>query len=242
MAAAHGTHSIDLFELRYFFDKSATEENNVPVGSTNMSSSTLLLPHAPNLGLDTPFHTPAMQSADYILLNWENDDIFMRGASALERVIHNLHMYESLSDAGKMYKKLKKRSNQRQLMKEFCPCLEPGQADVEARLIEIVQTFQTQGVGPQSWRAKDYSWPNEAHMLLGPTNQIRSGASTPCSRRLQKFGVDPIDVGEYSEDMIVPPLVNSTMWNIWRQQLPMPVASIWNYQLAHYIYCRLNIV
>lgn len=238
MAAAHGTHSMDLFELRYFFDTAATEENNVPSGAVDMSASTLVLPHAPKLDFNSTFHTPAMHSTDYILSNWENDDILMRGASPLEKVIHNLHMYESLSNAGQMYKSLKKNKKQRKLMKRFCPCLKPQQEAVEARINEIVQTFQVPGTGTRSWRRNDYDWKIPPSMLTAR----RSGANDACSSRLKRFGVDPGMFEDYSDNLVVPPLVNSTTWDTWRQMLPVPVGSFWNYQLSHYIYCRLNTI
>ena len=38
----------------------------------------------------------------------------------------------------------------------------------------------------------------------------------------------------------VPPLVNSTMWDIWKRQLIFGSDAQWNYDLAYYLYCKLN--
>ena len=38
----------------------------------------------------------------------------------------------------------------------------------------------------------------------------------------------------------VPPLTSSSVWNEWKPQMTVPMGPQWNYELAHYIYCKLN--
>ena len=39
--------------------------------------------------------------------------------------------------------------------------------------------------------------------------------------------------------IVVQPLENSTIWNDWKVQLNFPKKG-WNYELANYVYCKLN--
>jgi len=238
-AAAHGTHSMDLFEMRYFFEPGAAEVNNVPVGTMDLTSPDLVLPHAPDIHGNNSFGTPAMYSLDLILSNWENDFFLMRGATPLEKIIHNLHMYEGYRVAGQMYKELKKRKN-KNAMKKFCPCITDRQTDVEERIEEIMKTFQTSGTGQNSWRRRDYGWIVIIIMMKRHGHQL----STKCKQRMEKFGMngDLPQTDNLSENSTVPELVSSDTWAVWKPQMLVPMSDIWNYQLAHYLYCRLNMI
>jgi hypothetical protein len=113
MGVAHGIHSMTLQELQYFFDADATEDNKIPMINFNLSSPDLVLPSIPDLKLNNSFLTPSMNSVDHILSNWETEDFIMKNASVLELLVHNLHMYETLSLAGKIYKKIKRDQRKR---------------------------------------------------------------------------------------------------------------------------------
>merc|ERR1712002_25870 len=108
-AAAHGIHSLTLQELQYFFDESATEDNDIPMVNFDLSSPNLTLPSVPDLRLNNSFLTPSMNSVDHILSNWENTAFFMSEASVLGMLVHNLHMYETLSVSGEIYAKIKRK-------------------------------------------------------------------------------------------------------------------------------------
>ena len=45
-----------------------------------------------------------MNSVDHILSDWEREDFMMKHCYVLEKLVHILHMYESLSLCGKVYK------------------------------------------------------------------------------------------------------------------------------------------
>ena len=153
-AAAHGIHALTLQELQYFFDDSATEDNNIPIINFNLSSPDLTLPSVPDLKLGNSFLTPSMNSVDHILSNWENEDFFMRNASVLEMLVHNLHMYETLSSSGNIYKEIKKSNKS---MNMLCNCMKRGENDVLAHLVRASNFFRT-AEGDQGWRRKDYQW------------------------------------------------------------------------------------
>merc|ERR1712215_117894 len=62
-AAAHGTHSMTLQQLQYYFESSVTENNKIPIVNFDLSAQ-LLLPSVPDLQLNNSFLTPMMHSVD----------------------------------------------------------------------------------------------------------------------------------------------------------------------------------
>ena len=127
-AVAHGIHSLNLQELQYFFDKSATDNNSIPIVNFNLSSPDLVLPSVPDLNLNNTFLTPSMNSVDHILSNWENENFFMKNASIIEMLVHNLHMYETLSVSGRMFKRLKRKIKKnkdgiQEKIEDICNCM-----------------------------------------------------------------------------------------------------------------------
>jgi len=227
-AAAHGIHSMTLKELRYFFDKSATENNIIPIVNFNLSSPYLLLPSVPDLELNNSFSTPMMESVDHILSNWENDNFFMKGASVLEKLVHNMHMYETLSASGKIYKQIKRKKFMRKNIKKLCKCMKKDDDKVLENLGEMA-TFFRQEDGKASWRRKDYKW----------QMQIMRKKNSRCNSYVHSFTPRHIlpSMGTNTE---VPSLVNSTVWNIWKPQMTVAMEVQWNYELAYYLYCKLN--
>ena len=64
-AAAHGIHSINIKDLRYYIDPSAPEVNNIPTVNPNLTHSDHLVPSAP-LGF-SDFATPGMRAFDTLV-------------------------------------------------------------------------------------------------------------------------------------------------------------------------------
>lgn len=225
-AASHGIHSLTLQELQYFFDPSATKDNKIPMINFNLSSPDLLLPSVPDLKLNNSFLTPSMNSVDHILRNWENENFFMRDASVLEMLVHNLHMYETLSVSGKIYKTIKRKPKKN--MRRLCKCMKKGEDEVLANLERAANFFRT-GKGESSWRRNDYAWiiiiifkrSSKCKSMINAMNPRSSHSST----------------GNLTE---VPPLVSSAVWETWKPQMHIPMEAQWNYELAHYINCKLN--
>ena len=91
-----------------------------------------------------------MNSVDRILSNWEKDNFFIKNASVLEMLVHNFHMYETLSVSGRIYKKIKK--NQKKNMKWLCKCMKKAEREVIANLKEVAGFFRS-SEGEGSWRA-----------------------------------------------------------------------------------------
>merc|ERR1711887_244595 len=54
--------------MRYFFEPGAAEVNIVPVGTMDLTSPDLVLPHAPDIHGNNSFGTPAMYSLDFVQL------------------------------------------------------------------------------------------------------------------------------------------------------------------------------
>merc|ERR1719244_548716 len=254
-AAAHGTHSMTLQQLQYFFDASATADNNIPIVNFDLSSQ-LLLSSAPDLHLNNSFTTPMMHSVDHILSNWENENFFMKGASVLELLVHNLHMYETLSVSSKIYKQIKQKRKMRKGVKKLCNCLKKDDYKIKSRLEEMAQYFRFNGdqnennqrrplMNPElnyvppclDWRRCEYRSIKEPS-LGWAYRSISTAADQKCSTFVSSFtpNISPPSMDNHTG---VPPLVNSTMWNIWKPQLTFGSDAQWNYDLAYYLYCKL---
>merc|ERR1712215_239700 len=82
------------------------------------------------------------ESVDLILSNWENENFFMKGASVLEMLVHNLHMYETMSVAGKIYKKIKKQSKMRKNVNQLCKCMRMKDQKVLLSLETMARNFR----------------------------------------------------------------------------------------------------
>merc|ERR1711872_1145745 len=84
-----------------------------------------------------------MESVDHILSNWENENHFIREASVLEKLVHNLHKYETFSVSGKIYRKLKRRGQTyKQKIKNLCKCMKEEDAKVLEELEEYANKYR----------------------------------------------------------------------------------------------------
>merc|ERR1711942_625700 len=138
----------------------------------DLSSPQLILPSVPDIKLNS-FLTPSMNSVDHILSNWENTAFFMSEASVLEMLVHNLHMYETLSVSGKIYAKIKRKSKTKRnknKMKKLCKCMEESEESVIENLERAARFFRA-SVGPNSWRRRDYQWKGETMMARSKDQQ-----------------------------------------------------------------------
>merc|ERR1712215_18820 len=245
-AAAHGTHSMTLQQLQYFFDASATADNNIPIVNFDLSSQHLLS-SAPDLHLNNSFFTPMMHSVDHVLSNWENQNFYMKGASVLELLVHNLHMYETLSISSKIYKQVKQKRKMKKGVKKLCNCLKKDDYKIESRLKEMAQYFRSNGdqnednqrrpamnsLGCPVWRL----WEYRSQTALA-FKSISTAADQKCSTFVSSFTPNN-SPSSMDSNTGVPPLVNSTMWDIWKPQLVFGSDAQWNYELAYYLYCKL---
>jgi len=148
---AHGIHSLTLEDLRYYFDLAAKEDNMIPSVNFDLTSPDKLFESAPLLALNNTFRTPAMNSVDHILSNWENENFMMVHGEVLEKLVHNLHMYETLSVSGKIYKKLKKRLNMlkkphnqdmKDDMEDICSCVNDEEHHIEDLLTMMADSMR----------------------------------------------------------------------------------------------------
>lgn len=266
LGVAHGIHSLTLHELRYFFDKHASETNKIPMVNFNLSSPILVLPSAPDLKLNNTYITPSMQSVDHILSNWENEDFFMKGASVLELLVHNLHMYESLKVSGKIYRKIKKNPGEN--VQKRCKCIIQSENLILDQLEQTAKRFRIMADSnkavrrPPTWRGYyggrsmfrneqineqiNEMFLNEQinEMFLNEqiNEQIRTAPKPQLSERCDKIisAMNKMIKNDPEETkIVVQPLENSTIWKDWKIQLNFPKKG-WNYELANYIYCKLN--
>jgi len=245
MGVAHGIHSLTLQELQFYFDDEATNKNNIPMINFDLGSSDITLPSVPDLLLNNSFVTPGMNSVDHILTNWETENFMMKNSSVLELLVHNLHMHETLSVAGKIYKKIKRQQNKRsksgrkKKMKNLCGCITE---EMEGKIMEELETTakrfrETDDTKRAHWRRYyGYWWQCTCSQMKAKS------ASSPFPDHCPKepaLSSDPL-VGPSL--VKVQPLENSTIWEDWKFKLGMSkiLMKRWNDDLAHYVYCKLN--
>ena len=145
---AHGIHSLTLQDLRYYFDENAPTDNMIPSINFDLSSPDLLFDSAPFLQLNNSFKTPAMNSVDHILSNWESKNFMMTHGSVLEKLVHNLHMYETLSMSGKIYKKIVKKlkkKNMKEKIDGICSCIQKEDSHIESLLTMMANSMREAG-------------------------------------------------------------------------------------------------
>jgi len=258
-AVAHGIHSLHLKELQYFFDASASEDNTIPVINFDLSSSDLVLPSVPDLKLNNTFLTPSLMSVDHILSNWENTNFFMKDATVLEMLVHNLHMYETLSVAGKIYKKLKKKvkKNDNNLLKrkirKVCKCMKEEDAELLTILENMARSMRNSGAlnsdarvkkGKKDycddWRDGEYSSSRCDFGCKRCYHKKGKRFIKNCSSLVKNLAPSSINHHGHGNFTAVPLLVDSATWKVWKSQLDIPDAQQWNYELATYIYCKIK--
>jgi len=118
--AAHGSHSITLNEIQFFFEPAATFENGITMVNFNLSGD-ILLPNAPWIDVDNRFTSPAMFALNHVLSNMEDNNYDIKNGNALDRIAHNLHMQELWQNAAKFYKKSKLKGKRKS---KLCGCLD----------------------------------------------------------------------------------------------------------------------
>merc|ERR1712198_810582 len=113
----------------------------------------------------------------------------MKGASVLELLVHNLHMYETLSVSAKIYKKIKQKRKMRKGVKKLCNCLKKDDYKIESRLEEMAQYFRSNWdqnedriVSP-NWRDLEYRRPT----TMIAYKSIPSASDQKCSNFVSTF-------------------------------------------------------
>lgn len=120
--AAHGIHSITLDDLKNYFYPKAEKENGIPTIDNDLTSDTPVLKNAPPLNPPNRFNHSILGSVDRILTNMDNKYYGVLKYSALEKVVHELHMHSIWEKTKKVYKKIK-RSKKIKRNKDLCPCV-----------------------------------------------------------------------------------------------------------------------
>jgi len=115
--AAHGSHSITLNEIQFYFEPTATIDNGITMVNFNLSGD-ILLPNAPWIEADNRFTSPALFALDHVLSNMDDNSYDFKNGNALDRIAHNLHMQEVWQNAAKKYKGIRRRKP------KLCGCLE----------------------------------------------------------------------------------------------------------------------
>merc|ERR1719391_1760967 len=120
-----------------------------------------------------------------------------------------------------------------------------GDQNENNRRFRAVEYLELPGVPLKcpDWRRCEYrpptSKPPTTSAQLSGYKSISSAADQKCSVLVSSFTPN-ISPPHMDSNTGVPPLVNSTMWNIWKPQLTFGSDAQWNYDLAYYLYCKLN--
>ena len=124
LGAAHGLHSLSLEEIRYFFDKNATEDNKIPTVNIDFRSEEVLHFNAPLWGYEDKFDTWSLKIMDWFMLNdqphiYETVNYikckmqqfsfwcFIQGSTTLQKIGHQFHMQELYGRTAEVYQELK---------------------------------------------------------------------------------------------------------------------------------------
>merc|ERR1712215_3418 len=115
---AHGSHSLTLNEIRFYFNAKAKVENGIWVVNDNLTAE-YLLPNAPLVTSDSRFSSPSLFAFDKVLSHMDDKNYYISKWNTLQRVYHSLHMQESWQETAEALRKL---PNKRK-MKRVCKCL-----------------------------------------------------------------------------------------------------------------------
>jgi len=244
---SHSIHSITLEDIRFYFKSDAPEENNIPTVNADMESEERVLPHAPLVGYDEDFSTPAMRQFDMVLRNMDRADWQVRGYSPLEKATHVFHMAELWNKAADQYELAAKLLDPES---ELCGCLSDVRSNGIWQHVNLValkirypgitsgnETLTDRYLGARQKRspyALGYRLgfaPQVLHKRLGQFDFSRSDVEL--LRDVAENLVDGEGVMDHELD-------SAEHWEYWRTILKTAMRDDLYYDLGVFMYCMLN--
>jgi len=212
---AHGIHSMSLDDLHFWFNSSAAVSNGIPVVNPDLQSSDPILLGTPQRQR-SPFRTRGLRNADWIMSHVDNPFYDMGRYTALERLLHVLHMDEVWAEASIAFKGLQRNSNR----SDLCPCLvniENNGVLAMLRLIALQIREPELMIGRHvTIDGKSYSWNNDNVYNYGFFDETSSK------------GTDHL-----------PSLKTESSWSAWKD-LMTSIKGKGADTLANFVYCMLN--
>jgi len=215
-SAGHGIHSITVKDIRYYFEPSCPEINNIPTINTDLKDENLVLLSAP-LGSDCL--TPGMRVLDQTLANDDRTDNYLvRGMSNMEKVAHGMHMNEMWEYARKAYSELKQTPPSHAL----CKCI-----------------TNDSGTGLLHHMESGAKWFRTGVELVTKGKELQNFdkkmSTQSFSKWLRNTVQSSIDISVNSD------LVDQVSWYKWKQHFKEAMLN--DDQTAHfaiYLFCKVN--
>lgn len=231
---AHGIHSINVEQLRNF-EPNVTEKNIIPTVNMDLSDDTAILPHAPAMkhSPGKMFETEAMRTVDGILSHMDDKKYDIKGYSALERLVHALHMREVWYRAQRAYPKIKAAPPPA----EVCACA------LDASNNGILKVLRYIALAIR-----------EPDLMYGKHGVLDDGSIYIYDSTYSYgfFPKDPEHLGLAKPENAIPPLKNEAGWREWKKIMLRDNSNLEGLEfdpadetnndnwLAMYIYCALN--
>jgi len=250
---SHSIHSLTLEDIRYYFKSDATEENYIPTVNADMESEKRVLPHAPLVGYDTEFSTPAMRQFDMVLRNMDQTDWQVRGYSPLEKATHVFHMAELWNKASEQYNLAAKLLNPDS---ELCSCLTDLQNNgiwqyMNLMALKIRYPGITSGNSTltEHFLETRQKRSSRAYKISYGLELQAAHLSAAAHRRLAEFNFDRSDMellGEVAEELVDGAgvmeyeLDSAEHWEYWKTLLKTAMRDDLYYDLGVFMFCMLN--
>jgi len=227
-AVAHGIHSITVKDIRYYFDSSFPETNNIPTVNPDFTQNHTLA-SAP---FGSQYETPGMGVLDLIMSHDDGSDHYMaHGASRLEKIAHGMHMLELWHKASQVYDQLSDVGN------DLCSCLtdEAGNGILN-ELVFISNYMRKFGEADNDVDHSSSGTEREAALP-----EMRNGCYRyrRCPNRYQalaKRTAEERDAGD-----ALPHLNSPSSWVAWKNMLALSMLHPDEMEyFAKYLYCKIN--
>lgn len=220
-AVAHAIHSITLQDIRHYFEPLATAENNIPMVNMDLSGTTAIFFHAPDIPRNEKFNFMGIKIADQVLSHMDNKDYDVRGYNTLEKLVHSLHMHDVWTNIQMHYQALKQTPPSDS---DFCPCVRDIESNGILRMLRFIALKL-----------------REPELMYGKHEVLNNGTVSWDNNAYNYGFIVKTDVEAKlpNENQVIPKLENEKAWSFWRN-LMENIAENDHKEVASFIYCVLN--
>jgi len=233
MAVTHGTHSISLQDIRYFFEKDAPVLNSIHTVNRDLKADDedIVTDNAPDIPGD--FNSLAMHTFDVALTHMDDKD-YIQKSGVLQRLSHHFHMHEIWGRAKVFYEEFAKNG----VPQKLCSCaLNHADNGIDQELTNIFLYFRDNFNKPPPKRGRKlaaapikdqadecYYW-----YLYGYWYYYRCRSYH--GKRSQREAV---------QQSPLPKLESSDAWKVWKEMIMKSMLGDEDVRkFALYMYCAL---
>merc|ERR1711962_64304 len=240
---AHGIHSLTLNMVRHYFEPKAAPNNGIPTVNLNRSEENILNENAVFVNLTNSHPYPPFFALDHILSHMDDEHYGIKHANPLDEIGHAMHMHSIWQRASELYKTVAAKKVPKE---RFCKCLLETYNDsimdnlkLLAQEIRFPEQFadQINAAQVQEHNAKAADKISSKRRCC---TYIFIWLSEFAKRRVSPSGDNSNPKPEHVSDLNI---VDEASWKAWKELLTEPGSEYMNdlfYNLAHYIYCKLN--